>query len=142
MRGVGAVQVEVMRPAPAPRPSVHPAGSGAGAAMLSLVGHHVLEQQAAVRADAMERDMPDQMARPARAFRERTNYRGPPLSLAPGRLGDERQLGYIRPPIRDDLQSALTKCRLLQPTLIRIADDCDRVSRYVSRVVAEADLEK
>jgi hypothetical protein len=32
------------------------------------------------------------------------------------------------------LQSALTKCWLLQPNLIKIAAKCDRGSRYISTV--------
>jgi hypothetical protein len=46
------------------------------------------------------------------------------------------------PTVSDALQSTLTKCGFLQPTVTRIAEDCDRVNRYISTAPAALDFEK
>lgn len=76
------------------------------------------------------------------AFCKRSDNLSPAPRLAPGRLRDERQVGHVLLPSRTALQSALTKCRLLHTTLIKIEGDCDRASRYISMDIAEADFEK
>jgi hypothetical protein len=63
-------------------------------------------------------------------------------NLAPRRIGDGRQVGHARSPICTTLKPTLTKRRILQPTLTRIAEDCDRVNWYISTASAAADYEK
>jgi hypothetical protein len=82
------------------------------------------------------------MARPALEFRERTDYLSPALSLASGRIGYERQVGQVRPPIRKILQSTLTNYGFLQTTLIRIAEDCDKGNCYISMAATAVNFEK
>jgi hypothetical protein len=76
------------------------------------------------------------------AFCKRADNLSPAPRLAPDRLRDERQVGHVLLPSRTALQSALTKCRLLHTTLIKIEANCDRASRCISMAIAEADFEK
>jgi hypothetical protein len=48
----------------------------------------------------------------------------------------------FHPPICTAPQSTLTKCGFLQLTLTRIAEECDRVNRYISTARTAVDFEK
>jgi hypothetical protein len=67
---------------------------------------------------------------------------GPTLRPMPSHLGNQRHVDHDRPSSCAKLQSPLAKCRALQPTLTKIAADCDRASRDISMPIADSRLWK